>query len=344
MFYTLLLSLFIFLFGFFNLFGIKQSLGLTMLLNFIIGIIGYFSVKKIGWKFFRTNAQFFYWLFVFLLILTYVIGLEVKGSKRWIDLLFFRFQASEFFKVFFILFVADFFARVSHSRKDLGSFAQSLFYFIIPAAIVFRQPDLGNAMVYFFIFIVMLFFSHIPKKFLGYLIGAGALFTPAAWFFLKEYQKNRILSFIMPHAETQTNAYNMIQAIITIGSGNMFGRGLGLGTQSRFYFLPENSTDFAFSSLVEQFGFVGGAAVVVLYGILLIILIKRAYKFVYTDNADGYFAFLYIIGLIALIFFQSFVNIGMNMGVLPIAGIALPFISYGGSMLVSLLIGFALIP
>lgn len=337
-------TFFLFSFGFFNLFGIRAQLGFTMLINFVVGTVLFFSIKKIGWKFFQSNAALFYWIFIGILLFTYMVGLEVKGSKRWIDFFFFRFQGSEFFKIFFILFFADFFSKISARRNLLFSLLLSLFYFLLPTVIIFKQPDLGNAMVFVFIFLVMLFFSPIPKKKVLHLIGGSILLLPFGWFFLKEYQKARMFSFFQPHLDTQQNAYNMIQAMITIGSGRFLGRGLGLGTQSKLFFLPENSTDFAFSSLVEQFGFTGGILTIILFGVVLFILLRRAHKFVLKTDESGKFIFLYILGLVAFLFFQILVNVGMNLGVLPIAGIALPFISYGGSMIVSLMMGFALIP
>ena len=138
----------------FSLFGIRPSLGTTMLLNFGVGLIFFFIIKKIGWKFFRSNSLFFYWVFIGILIITYIIGLEVKGSKRWIDLLFFRFQGSEFFKVFFILFFADFFSKINRQGNIFVNLSISLFYFLLPTFIIFKQPDLGNAMVYVFVYFV----------------------------------------------------------------------------------------------------------------------------------------------------------------------------------------------
>jgi len=162
--------------------------------------------------------------------------------------------------------------------------------------------------------------------------------------FLKYYQKNRILSFFSLFLEQQGNAYNMIQAMITVGSGKWFGKGLGLSTQSRLFFLPENKTDFAFSTLIEQFGFFGGFIVLLLYLVLFFFLFKRITLLLKKNDDESKIMFLYVLGIFSYIFFQMFVNIGMNLGVLPIAGIALPFISSGGSLIVTLFLGFALIP
>jgi rod shape determining protein RodA len=337
-------TFFLFLFSFFTLFGIRIPLARTQLFYFLAGLVAFVVVKKLGRRMFQFNTKFFYWFFVFLLIGTFIIGLEVKGSKRWIDLYLFNFQASEFFKVFFILFFARQLSKHVPSSQAGGLFLRLFFYMALPVFIIFKQPDLGNAMVYVFLFIVLILFSRIPRSYLFSLIGAGAALIPFMWFFLKDYQRNRILSFVSPHLETQGNAYNMIQAMITIGSGQWLGRGLGLGTQSRLFFLPENNTDFAFASLVEQFGFAGGFVVIILYAVIAVMLFSKLIKYVGGDDEESRFKFLYTLGILSYILFQAFVNIGMNLGVLPIAGIALPFISYGGSLPVTLMVGFALLP
>ncbi len=336
-------SLLLFLFGFFNLLGIKQNNAFSQFIFFIVALALFFLVRKIGYQFFRANAPFFYWILVAVLIATFIIGFEAKGSKRWVDLYFFKFQASEFLKIFFILFLADILSK-KHYEYGFLLFAKSLLYFAIPAFIIFKQPDFGNAAVYFFIFSVMILFSNIEKKhFVSLFLGIGA-FIPFGWFFLKEYQKQRIVSFLSPHLDQSGTSYNMIQALITVGSGKFFGRGLGMGTQSKLHFLPESHTDFAFSSLVEQFGFFGGFFVILLFIVLVVFLIRRLGYLSGRKTADSEFAFLYTLGFFSYLVFQIFVNIGMNLGLLPIAGIALPVISYGGSSLVAFMIGLALLP
>src|SRR3989339_2255191 len=244
----LLPTIFLLLFGLFNLLGIKTGFASTQLVNICMGFIGYFVIKKIGRRFFESNSQFFYWSFLIILIVTYIIGYEVKGSKRWIDLYFFNFQASEFFKVFFIVFFASLIAK-SQKKIDDSFFVAKLFgYFLLPTFIIFKQPDLGNAMVYVFIFFGILFFSNVSKKLILSVLLIIILSLPFGWLFLKDYQKARFVSFVNPQIDKAGTAYNMTQAIITIGSGKLLGNGLGLGTQAKLYFLPENQTDFAFAS------------------------------------------------------------------------------------------------
>ncbi len=342
---TLLLSsFFLNLFGVFNLFGIKRDLVGYQIAFFIIGLLIFFIARQIGLPFFRRNAKFFYWLFAFLLIITFIVGIEVKGSKRWIDLYFFNFQPSEFFKVLFIVFLSDFFTRHHKNADEPLVFLKSIGYLFLPLIIIFKQPDFGNAMAFAFIYGVLLLFSRTPKKYLFYSLIVLIFVLPLGWFTLKDYQKTRITSFLNPQLDQRGINYNMTQAVITVGSGQFFGRGLGYGTQSKLFFLPENHTDFAFSSLIEQFGFVGGISVLILYFIIIVHLVRKLSVYFRASDEDNRFNFFYVLGFFSYFIFQVFVNIGMNLGLLPITGIALPLISYGGSSLVSFMLGLALIP
>lgn len=336
-------SLFLSLFGIFTVFGIKQNLLMSQVVYFTFAFAAFFIFRRIGTHFIRLNARLIYWSFISVLLITFFIGLEVKGSKRWIDFYFYKFQASEFFKIFFIFFLSEILVLKSHINK-LSSFMKCFFYFLLPTFIIFKQPDLGNALVYVCIFFTMVLFSDYPKKYLLYLVGIFIAAIPFGWLILKNYQRERIMSFLNPNLDTQGIAYNMIQAVITVGSGKFFGRGLGLGTQSRLLFLPENHTDFAFSSLVEQFGFFGGLLTIICFSSIVYFLCSRMMKFYFQKTDEGRKHFLYMVGLISYFVFQVVVNISMNMGLLPVAGIALPFISYGGSSVLALMIGFALIP
>ncbi len=337
-------SIFLSVFGLFNLFGLNQGLFFRQLIYCVIAFAIYFFIKSFGRHFFQVNSRFFYFFFIAALVVTYVIGIEARGSKRWLDFYFLRFQASEFFKPFFILFMSDYLSTKDLFKNDFSLFFKSFLYFLLPFFIIFKQPDLANAAAFLVIYLLIVFFSNIPKKYLTSFFGLASLFLPLGWFFLKEYQKARIFSFFNPHLDTQGIAYNIIQAVITIGSGKFFGRGLGLGTQSRLYFLPENTTDFAFASLVEQFGFFGGLFVLIFYSLLIYHVAKRTIKFYFDRSGEGKAKFLFCLGMLSYLIFQVFVNVGMNMGMMPVAGVALPFISYGGSSILALLIGFALLP
>lgn len=340
----LLPSFFLSVIGIFNMFGIKQNLTVNQIFYVFAGFTTFFLIKKIGRNFFASNYKFFYWLFIIFLIVTFLIGLEVKGSRRWIDFYFFNFQASEIFKAFFILFVSGFLVRDYKEMNPISIFLLSLIYFLLPAFMIFKQPDLGNAAVYFFVYLTIILFSDLPKKYIFYFCLFLLLTLPLGWHFMKGYQKDRIASFLNPQIDQQGTAYNMTQAIITVGSGKFIGRGLGLGTQSRLFFLPENHTDFAFSSLVEQFGFLGGFAVIILYIIVTYLIIKKIFVLYFLRDFTDKKNFLYTVGFLSYFIFQILINIAMNLGLFPITGIALPFISFGGSSFVALMIGMALLP
>lgn len=337
-------ALFLSIIGIFNIFGIKQSLVFNQIFYVLAGFIAFFLVKKVGRNFFAENTKAFYWLFIGILIITFALGLEIKGSRRWIDLYFFNFQASEIFKAFFILFFADFLLKDFRIVNPAKAFLKSLAYFLLPALIIFKQPDLGNAAVYFFVYVMLILFSNLPKKYIFYFLLFLLVALPIGWNFMKDYQRDRIVSFLNPHIDQQGTAYNMTQAIITVGSGKFLGRGLGFGTQSRLFFLPENHTDFAFSSLVEQFGFVGGFFTLLLYTIIAFFLSKKIISYYYLKDPHDKKSFLYLAGFLSYFVFQVLVNVAMNLGLFPITGIALPFISFGGSSFVALMIGMALIP
>lgn len=336
----ILSSLILSLFGLFNLLGINKDLFFRQLIFVFVGFLIYFLIKKIKKFFFINRKDIFYWFFITLLLIIFIIGVEIKGSKRWFDFGFFSLQPSELFKPFFILFFADFLSKKYLFKNYYLLIFKSIIYFFIPFFIIFKQPDLGTALTYLMIYLLMLFFSQIPKKYLISFFISLVAFIPLVWFFLKDYQKARLIAFINPSIDIQGISYNIIQSIISIGSGQFFGRGLGLGTQSKLFFLPENATDFAFASLIEQFGFFGGFFVIFFYLLIFLQLFRKIF-YNYYHNKGNFFNFYYLIGLLAYLSFQFFLNIGMNLGIMPVAGIPLPFISYGGSAIITIMISFA---
>lgn len=324
------------LFSLFTILGVKHELFYNQLMFFFLGLAGFFVAYKIGVDFLRLNSVATYSFFIILLILTFFIGENIRGSRRWINLIVFNFQSSEFFKPIFILFMADLFSGKSAIlKKTLSSFI----LFFIPTILILKQPDLGNAIIYSATYFSFLFLGGVSIQFFAAGFGFFITFSPLLWHFLKGYQKERIISFLDPQAFSQNISYNLVQSVITVGSGAFLGRGLGLGTQSRFQFLPENHTDFAYASLVEQFGFIGGFLVILFFALIIYRLFLKARKF-----KKDQFRFLFLSGVIVMILVSVFINIGMNLGILPVTGVALPLISYGGSSILStfLLIGLAL--
>ncbi len=331
------------LFGFFNLLGINAELAKTQLIYIFLSLVVFFFLKRINKKFFFDNSHFLYWFFILILSITFIIGLEVKGSRRWLSFYFFNFQPSEILKIFYILYLSNSFTHLE--EEAINNFFISLKTFIatfIPFFIIFRQPDLGNSLVYLFIYSVFLLFSSLSKKSILKVIIIFSVLIPLFWNFLKPYQKARITSFFNPHLDYQGTAYNMIQSKIAIGSGMMFGRGLGYGTQSNLSFLPESTTDFAYASMVEQFGFFVGFLTIILYLFIFYFLFRKIIALVHNKDSFSREQFYYLIGFSAYLFFQVFINIGMNLGLLPVVGVALPLISYGGSSILTFFLGLML--
>lgn len=332
------------LFGFFNLLGINTELAKTQLIYIFLSLVVFFLLKKINKKFFFDNSHFFYWFFILILSITFIIGLEVKGSRRWLSFYFFNFQPSEILKIFYILYLSTLLTQLEEEITNYYyvKFLKILMVFIIPFFIIFRQPDLGNSLAYLFIFTILILFSSFPKKDLLKILLVILIFIPLFWQLLKPYQKARITSFFNPHLDYQGTAYNMIQSKITIGSGKFFGRGLGYGTQSRLSFLPENTTDFAFASMVEQFGFFAGFLTLIIYLFIYYLLLRKIIFLIDKKDFLSRQQFYYLIGFSAYLFFQIFVNIGMNLGLLPVVGVALPLISAGGSSILTFFFGLIL--
>lgn len=333
----------LFSFSFFNLLGIRPQLLFQHSFFFLLSIAAFFIVRRMGFRFFYEHARVWYIVFMALLLVTYLIGFEARGSKRWIDFGFYNFQPSEFFRVFFALFFAQFMSVNKRVLDEPLVVFCALLYAALPMIIIFFQPDLGSALVYIVIFVSILYMSHTPRKQLLRLASPLVILLPTAWFLLKEYQRARLVSFLYPAADALGSGYNVLQAKITAGSGGFFGKGLGFGTQTKLFFLPENHTDFAFASLIEQFGFVGGGVIIVAYILLFILLIRRAVKWERERDSLSGARFLYAVGFTCALAFQAIVNIGMNLGIMPVTGITLPFISYGGSSLLSLMVGIGLL-
>ena len=313
------------------MFGIKKELFLIHGVYLLIGLAFFFFFSRMDTKILRSNALLFYSVSVILLIAVLIFGAEVRGAHRWFDLYIFRFQVAEFVKPFFLLAVSAIIASTKKLEPD--TVFKGLVITFLPLFLIFLEPDLDTVILYFLVVIGLFFVAGVRVR---YYIGAavaGIITTPLLWQLLREYQKQRIIGFLTPELNTQGINYNINQSIIAVGSGQFFGKGLGLGTQSRFQFLPEYHTDFAFASLVEQFGFIGGVFVLALYGILLFELFKKAWT-----RQDDRFAVTYLYGCALFLFFSMFFNVGMNLGLLPVTGIALPFISYGGSSIVSTMI------
>lgn len=310
-----------------TLFSIDLLFFRQQLLILILGIFFYFVFLNIDYRIFALYPKYIYGFIIlgFLVVLTF--GTVVNGSKSWLVIFGLHLQVEEFLKPFFIIVIAYF---LSHSKlpnlpKYLASFAISIPIFFL----IMRQPDTGTALMYLGSLLGMLLMYGFPLKYYIFSLIAGISPAPLLIQFLKPYQKERLVTLFNLTADPSGSSYNAIQSLISIGSGGIFGKGLGEGTQSVLRFLPERQTDFIFASISEGLGIIGGMSVIALQFFLL----YRIYKI--STRLDDSFAYLIVMGIFFLLFVQTITNIGMNMGMLPIIGVTLPLVSYGGSSLVT---------
>lgn len=299
---------------------------------FVMTFIDYLWINRLIWVMYIVN--------VCALIYVDFFGKAVLGGQRWIDLHFFRYQPSETMKMCLILM----FAKILITRNPEGpgmGLRDLLFPFallFIPFVLTMKQPDLGTAMMLMLIGGTMLFFVKIRSGILVTLVTVGLVALPVLWkFALKDYQKNRIYTFISPEADPQGKGYNSIQSRIAVGSGQFFGKGFRQGTQSQLEFLPERHTDFIYSVLSEEWGFVGSLAVLTTFIFLFLVCFEIA------TRARDKFGALVVVGVSAYLFWHMFINIGMVIGLLPIVGVPLPLLSYGGSGMLTTMLGMGLI-
>jgi len=261
-----------------------------------------------------------------------VLGFTALGAQRWISIGFFQFQPSEFAKLALIIVLAAYYSRVYDVSHQLRYLVISLLLVGLPMALVVAQPDLGTGLVFFAIWLPMTLATQVKKRYLVFGAALGAAALPLIYSLLAPYQKNRLVVLLNPQADKLGTGYNVTQSVIAVGSGGWFGRGLSSGSQSQLNFLPSQHTDFIFAVLAEKLGFVGAALAITLY----LILIVRIY-ILSTQSIDRFGAYI-CIGVASMLLFHVLVNVGMNMGIMPVTGIPLPLISAGGtSMLMTML-------
>lgn len=302
------------------------ELSLQQFIYTLIGVMLFVFVSHFDFPLFEKFIKPLYFFTILLLIVVYILGIETRGSIRWIPVGFFNIQPSEFAKPVLILLLALFWSRNVPSWNNI--FKSFLWIFPI-IFLIFKQPDLGSTLTLIAIWVGMLFTSSVSIKKIIILVLIAVLVLPTSWVFLRDYQKQRITAFLQPTVDPLGRGYNLIQSTIAVGSGQILGRGLGRGTQSRLQFLPEFRTDFIFASIAEEMGFVGSLIILSIYLFLLTYCLKIA------SETNDRFNFSLIVGVLSMLIFQIFVNIGMNVGILPITGITLPLISYGGSSLIA---------
>jgi rod shape determining protein RodA len=287
----------------------------------------------------RTDVLVFLFLFLCgMLLLLIAIGSIGSGPKSWFNFGFFSFQPVDLMKLVLVLVLAKYFSRRHVEIRDFKHIFISGLYALVPLVLVLAQPDFGSAMIILFIWLGMVLVSGISKKHLLLVFLSGALIFSGLWFFaFQPYQKARIYTFINPMSDIHKSGYNVFQSTIAVGSGQMFGKGLGFGTQSRLKFLPVPQSDFVFAAYAEEWGFVGSVLILVLYCLII-------WRILYNASL-GATNFEILFGLGIAIFFigHILVNIGMNLGLMPVTGIPLPFMSYGGSHLLAEFAGLGIL-
>ena len=305
--------------------------------SIFIGLAAMFALAFFDYRVFSAYSTKLYFSGLILLATVFLLGTTVRGTTGWLGFGGLNFQPVEIVKVIMIIFLASFLAAKKTKLSLPVRIVASIVLVFIPFLLIVKQPDFGSASIIIFIWMVMLLVSGINKKNILALSIAGIAIVFFGSFFLKDYQKDRLVNFVSPYNDPQGSGYNVIQSMVAVGSGGIFGKGLGHGSQSQLNFLPEKHTDFIFAVIAEELGLVGAFFVLGIFFILLY-RIKEASRLA-RDN----FGFLLSVGAMAMIFGQILINIGMNIGLVPVAGVPLPLVSYGGSSLVSVMLALGIV-
>ncbi len=318
-----------------------KSLGLykTQLLWFGIGMCLTVVILLMHYSIFSRLAYFIYFANLVLLGAVLFFGKSSLGAKRWIGVGAFRIQPSEFMKLSMVICLAKYFELDQnvggYTIKDLVLPALLVG---LPSGLIMLQPDLGTALIILLTFVSMMLFLKIQTRTLITIAVCAMVCLPAVYKFgLKPYQRQRLVSFLDPTADPKGSGYNSIQSMIAVGSGQLLGKGYKKGTQSHLNFLPEHHTDFIFSVFSEEHGFVGCVILLVMYLVFMLNGVSVAYQ------SNDKFGVLLALGIMSVFFWHIFVNMGMVMGVLPIVGVPLPFLSYGGSSLITSVLSVAIL-
>lgn len=304
-----------------------------------ISLVAFFGILMLDYKKILLFTPFFYFLLLGILAFLLFFGSTIKGSSSWIKIGSIRFQPSEFMKIAVVIMLADYLSKRFGKINRITDLIIPCLIVGLPCMLILKQPDLGTAATFIPVFFTMLYLAGTKKRLLVFLVLFGIAGSASAYPLLKPYQKERIKVYLGVEKEKKSKgtAYNIIQAEITLGSGRFAGKGFGKGTQTEFQFLPEHHTDFIYSSLGEQFGFLGCLLLMLFY----VYIIKRVFGII--KESEDVFSVLLIAGLIVIFITHIALNIGMNVQLLPVTGLPLPFMSYGGSFLLSMYVLFALI-
>jgi rod shape determining protein RodA len=303
-----------------------------------IGLVGFFVASLINYRFYRSFSLPLYIIGGLLLIGVLIFGTKIHGTTGWIFIGGNGFQPVEFVKLFTIIMLARYFSRHGQEFDRFSTLARSFSIVGVYLVLILLEPDLGSAIIYLIIWLGLIFLVNIKRSLVMLMLAGIVLVVSLGWFFvLKDYQKERVTSLFMPKRDSLSTGYNIHQSMVAVGSGGFWGRGLGLGSQSQLKFLPEQQTDFIFAVIAEELGFIGAGLTLIIFAVLFLRILYHARK-----SRDDYSIFL-IGGVIIMIYTQVFINVGMNLGIAPVVGVPLPFVSAGGSSLITSLIAIGMI-
>jgi rod shape determining protein RodA len=305
-----------------------------------ISLLVFFVASMVDWHFLRRSkvVVILFSLSCFLLLLLFIIGHVARGAQSWFSLWGFSFQPSDPVKLVLIIILAKYFSRRHIEIAHIRHIIVSGFYAFVLFLLVLLQPDFGSAIILFGLWLGMVLVSGISKKHLFAVIAVGVLSFLFLWnFAFHPYQKQRIVTFIHPLTDIRGTGYNAYQSTIAVGSGRILGKGVGYGTQSKLQFLPEYQTDFIFAAFAEEWGFIGASVLLAIYGVLLWRILENALRG--ASNFETFFG----LGLAVLFIVHIIVHVGMNIGLLPVTGTTIPFMSYGGSHLVTEFLGLGIL-
>ena len=298
----------------------------------VFGVIGFAVLLFVAFSNYSAlsvYSRIFYVVTILSLVSVLFWGEVIRGTKGWFSIFGFGVQPVELAKIALIIVLAKFFSNRLQQFKIDKHIILSLFFVLSMVGPVMLQPDLGSSLVLMATWFILLLLTGIPKKYIVVLLVIFALIMSSAWvFFFEDYQHERIKVFLNPQLDPLGSGYNVTQSIIAIGSGQLWGRGLGFGSQSQLKFIPESQTDFLFAVIAEELGLLGVGIVLTLWTIVFYRLIRIA------RCARNDFGMFLVLGVTCVLFIHLLINVGMNMGVMPVTGISLPFLSYGGSFLI----------
>ena len=306
----------------------------------LLSLAIFFGFSLVDWRFLRRSGILVggYLFLVGLLLLLFVIGTVTKGAQSWLSLGGFSLQPADFMKLVLVLMLAKYFSKRHIEIANIRHIIVSGVYAFLPFVAIMLQPDFGSALIIFMIWLGMILVSGVSRKHLAWLGLVAIIFSVGAWMFvLQDYQKARIMTFIHPLADVRGSGYNALQSTIAVGSGQLTGKGVGYGTQSRLKFLPEYQTDFIFAAFAEEWGFFGVLIFFFLFGLIIWRILAIAMK-----GATN-FEILFGLGIAVMFMAHLIVHVGMNIGIMPVTGLPLPFLSYGGSHLLTEFMGLGIL-